>query len=187
MNTQRHAALVLSLLVASFLPVGCGSGIDEPPPPGDPAFGRGTQTIFADVDHVTTARPVRITTRCVPLVSGKGHIVMSVRQMRGRGRIHVLHPIDTALIQASSGFNSNDISYPLDYHANVPLELHWRVQLPDEDGGYGFSGFFVIDSLKMDDGRMIWIDSKEANAHAPQRYGFERFAPTEPDGFGIWP
>jgi hypothetical protein len=133
----------------------------------------GSFTVAADVERAVFDRSISLTTKCMPLVTGKG--VIGLHGMKSKG--NVAWTLDSPYVDTVSVLqeSSYTIYIPVEFKANSVFEQEWVVHLvPQSTSSYLFSAHIHIDSVFIaDSNRMYWIQSEVAKKYCPRRLGWQ--------------
>lgn len=172
--------LPLSLLLPCCIIVGCFQPTNDDNLEPAPTIDERSFKISADVEHAVLDHPVRITTVCMPLVTGKGFIGISGWKIDSTFEWVLLSPVaDTATVIESGHFTTY---VPAEFKINQFFRQEWTLQLQPEPGNshsnYTIIGAHIyIDSIFIaDSNRMYSISSDVARKHAGKPMGWNPYA-----------
>jgi hypothetical protein len=129
--------------------------------------------VSADTKKAVFDRPITITTRCMPLITGKGVIGLYGWKSNGNVTWTLESPaVDTVTTFQESSYT---IYVPAEFKANNEFEQKWTVHLvPPSAPNYLFGAHAHIDSIFIaDSNKMYWINSEVARKYCPRPRGWQ--------------
>ncbi len=147
---------VASLICCLLSACSSGTGNDDPLDPRVQGFRQGLITLTAKPNKVVLDQPITITTRCVPLVSGKGRLMLT-----GYGP----DPTSAWEIESPTHYVFNRMNRDswatadVEFTANQAFEQEWRVHFLASTPYY-ITAHITLDSVLLaDSNRLYDIDS----------------------------
>jgi hypothetical protein len=139
------------------------------------AFKHGETKFTADTNLAVTDRPVTLTLRCVPAVSGKG--LMSIREGGDNLEWVIVESSTRDTLRRYDSNNADELSCSIlvDFVANEPIERIWKVRFPSVQGStsFSFSDIVILDSVYIPElGGLYHVESDTAKSRTPNGYGY---------------
>jgi hypothetical protein len=129
--------------------------------------------LAADAQNAVFDRPITVTTKCMPLITGKG--VIGLRGVRAMG--DVTWTLESPDVDTVSVFQESSyyVYIPAEFKAKSEFHQQWTANLvPQSTSRYLFGAHIHIDSIFVaDSNRMYWIESEVAKRYCPRRLGWQ--------------
>jgi hypothetical protein len=173
-RSKNYPEIMMKRLLTIVLVCACFASCSNGTDPGSVtdlrvrAFKRGETKFTADTDRAVTDRPVTLTLRCVPLVSGKGLMAICEVGTNENFKIVVESPVRDTL------HGDNNYIF-VDFVANEPIERSWDVRFPVSpwSGTFALCALVTLDSVYIPEfDRWYSVHSDTAKSHTPSGWGY---------------
>lgn len=171
---ERYMYVPILILVigAALSLLGCSDPTQPSPVTPHNSFERGLVTMTADTDVVIVGRPTTITTRVVPLLTGKGRIEFRWSNNLKTSGLIVFAPFIDTLPHADDSVDWV-LTFPVTFTANTPLETRWTFAFT-KSAPYGCGASAFMDSIFVADSmRYFARESDIARRQDPDSLGYQ--------------